>query len=98
MIVGMIDVDNWGNLKGCFPNLPIMKLSTYHKKKGDTVKWYDGEYCDLVYMSKVFSFSKEPFTEINAGQVIKGGAATLSHSKTVMRCLIKKPIRTYLMR
>lgn len=74
MIVGMIDVDNWGNLKGCFPNLPIMKLSTYHKKKGDTVKWYDGEYCDLVYMSKVFSFSEEPFTEINAGQVIKGGS------------------------
>ena len=73
MVVGLIDVDNWGKLKGCFPNLPLMKLSTHHKELGDTVKWYDGSYCDLVYMSKVFSFSEEPFEEINAGKVIKGG-------------------------
>ena len=75
MVVGIIDVDNWGKLKGCFPNLPLMKLSAYHKQMGDVVEWYDHQkYYDVVYMSKVFSFTKEPFDEIHADNVIKGGS------------------------
>lgn len=75
MQIGLIDVDNWNNLKGCFPNLPLMKLSAWHKEQGDLVEWYDpSKHYDLVYMSKVFSFTNEPFEKIHADQVVKGGS------------------------
>lgn len=75
MQIGLIDVDNWNNLKGCFPNLPLMKLSAWHKEQGGLVEWYDpSKHYDLVYMSKVFSFTNEPFEEIHADQVVKGGS------------------------
>ena len=54
--IGLIDVDGEN-----YPNLALMKISTYHKLKGDTVEWYSvfsGEY-DIVYMSKIFTFSKD---------------------------------------
>ena len=52
MKIGLIDVDGHN-----FPNLCLMKLSAYHKSKGDDVEWYSPETLmyDLVYMSKVFS-------------------------------------------
>lgn len=75
MQIGLIDVDNWNNLKGCFPNLPLMKLSAWHKEQGNLVEWYDpSKHYDIVYMSKVFSFTNEPFEEIHADQVVKGGS------------------------
>ncbi len=70
MRVGFIDVDSKN-----FPNIPLMKLSAHHKELGDTVEWYQpfGQRYDLVYMSKVFSFTPD-FTDcINADKVIKGG-------------------------
>lgn len=36
MKIGLIDVDGHN-----FPNLPLMKLSAWHKSKGDTVEWYE---------------------------------------------------------
>ena len=43
-----------------FPSLPLMKLSAYHKSIGDTVERYMAlEHYDLVYASKVFSFSPD---------------------------------------
>ena len=59
MKIGLIDVDGHN-----FPNLSIMKLSTWHKQNGDQVEWYNpltGWYDipDRVYMSKVFSFSPD---------------------------------------
>ena len=63
MQIGLIDVDNWNNLKGCFPNLPLMKLSAWHKEQGNLVEWYDP--------SKHYD---EPFEEIHADQVVKGGS------------------------
>ncbi len=71
MRVGLIDVDGHR-----FPNLCLMKLSAYHKARGDTVEWYDsGKWYDLVYMSRVFtdSYSKDYEGSINAYPVIKGG-------------------------
>lgn len=59
-----------------FPNIPLMKISAWHKHLGDIVEWYDplaGEY-DIVYMSKVFSFSEDYLYPINAKKVIKGGS------------------------
>ncbi len=43
------------------PNLALMKLSTFHKKKGDSVELYSSEVLDFlydkVYVSKVFTWS-----------------------------------------
>lgn len=53
MRIGLIDVDGHN-----FPNIPLMKISAWHKKQGDTVEWYDpmfSGHLDKVYMSKVFS-------------------------------------------
>lgn len=77
MKIGLIDVDNFSKLGDCFPNLALMKLSAYHKKRGDVVEWYDalfgGEY-DRVYMSKVFNFSEDYDYFINSKEIIKGGS------------------------
>lgn len=71
MKVGLIDVDSHH-----FPNLALMKISAYHKARGDTVEWWwgFGEY-DRVYMSKVFddSYTPDQPEPINAKEVIKGG-------------------------
>lgn len=75
--VGLIDVDNDNNLSNCFPNLVLMKLSAYHKKQGDSVEWYVpllSGHLDIVYMSKVFSFTKDYEYMIDADKIIKGGS------------------------
>lgn len=59
-----------------FPSLPLMKLSAYHKAIGDEVETYMpiNQY-DLVYASKVFSFTDDIDTDsvIQADEVKKGG-------------------------
>lgn len=48
MRIGLVDVDGHN-----FPNLALMKLSTYHKRLGDTVKWANSlEQFDKIYMPK----------------------------------------------
>ena len=52
MRIGLVDVDGRN-----FPNLALMKLSAWHKLRGDTVEFADpgaGRY-DKVYLSKVFT-------------------------------------------
>lgn len=67
--IGLIDVDGYN-----FPNLALMKISTYHKQKGDFVEWYPGfDFYDIVYMSKVFTFTPDDYRVIQADKVIKGG-------------------------
>lgn len=70
MKIGLIDVDGHGN----FPNLALMRLSAWHKGQGDTVEWWNG-FChyDRVYMSKVFTFTPDVDTVIDADEVIRGG-------------------------
>lgn len=59
-----------------FPSLPAMKLSAYHKALGDEVELFDywGHY-DLVYASKVFSFTEDidEFYPVQADEIRKGG-------------------------
>lgn len=77
MKIGLIDVDGHN-----YPNLPLMKLSTWHKAKGDTVEWYEplfGGHYDKVYMSKVFSFSEDYLYPIDADEVVKGGSGYCIH-------------------
>ena len=72
MKIGLIDVDGHK-----FPNLPLMKISAYHKSKGDFVEWYEpllSGHCDKVYMSKVFSFTEDYKYPIDADEIIKGGS------------------------
>lgn len=72
MKVGLIDVDGHN-----FPNLPLMKLSAWHKAQGDTVEWYDpmfSGHCDKVYQSKVFSFSPDFEYCIDADEIVTGGS------------------------
>lgn len=72
MRVGLIDVDGHN-----FPNLALMRISAYHKSKGDDVEWWwsDFVHYDIVYMSKIFSdaYSKDVPEPLNADKVIKGG-------------------------
>lgn len=76
MRIGIIYVDGHN-----FPNLPLMKISAWHKAKGDSVEWYEpllhgfpNEPMDVVYMSKVFSFSPDYTYHINAKSIVKGGS------------------------
>lgn len=72
MRVGLIDVDGHN-----FPNLPLMKLSAWHKRQGDTVEWYEplfSGHMDKVYMSKVFSFTPDYQYYIDTDEIIKGGS------------------------
>ena len=69
--VGLIDVDSHN-----YPNLPLMKLSAYHKSIGHRVEWYShlsGQY-DIVYLSKVFSFTDDYKYPIHADKVVRGGS------------------------
>ena len=71
MKIGLIDVDGHR-----WPNLCLMKLSAYHKKRGDQVEWHDGrKRYALVYMSRVFtdSYSKDYAGTIHAEKIIRGG-------------------------
>ena len=71
MKIGLIDVDGHN-----FPNLALMKISAYHKLKGDSVEWcVPLLHYDIVYQSKVFSNTYSPditFTP-QADKIIKGG-------------------------
>lgn len=72
MKIGLIDVDGHN-----YPNIPLMKISAWHKKQGDSVEWYYplfSGHMDKVYMSKVFSFSPDYLYFIDADEVVKGGS------------------------
>lgn len=72
MRIGLVDVDGHN-----YPNLPLMKLSAWHKAQGDRVEWYDpisSGHMDKVYLSKVFSFSPDYDYFIDADEVIRGGS------------------------
>lgn len=59
-----------------FPSLPLMKLSAYHKSIGDSVEMYMPiNHYDLVYASKVFSFTDDIDTDsiIQSDEVKRGG-------------------------
>lgn len=70
MRVGLIDVDGHNG----FPNLALMRISAWHKGRGDAVVWWNGfEHYDRVYMSKVFTFSHDIDTVIDADEIVRGG-------------------------
>lgn len=69
MNIGLIAVDS------DYPNLALMKISAWHKSQGDSVEWYNPfDQYDIVYMSKIFSFTPDYGQWItNTKHIRKGG-------------------------
>ena len=69
MNIGLLDIDGHN-----FPNFALMKISAYHKSKGDKVSWADsmfGRY-NRIYASKIFTFTPDNH-DLWDCEVIKGG-------------------------
>ena len=84
MKIGLYDVDSHN-----FPNLPLMKISAWHKSQGDEVEWwFPMMHYDKVYVSKVFGdeYSQMDMTTISADEIVFGGtgfAITVENGKEV---------------
>lgn len=76
MEIGVLAVDS------NYPNLALMKISSFHKSKGDSVEWYTPfKQYDIVYMSKIFSFTPDYGQYItNTKHIQKGGTGYDLHS------------------
>ena len=77
MRIGLIDVDgiyNDKHSKKKYPNFALMKISAYHKSKGDIVEWVGvGEY-DIIYKSKIFTFTPDVYFPMSScKRLMKGG-------------------------
>lgn len=69
MNIGLIDVDGHN-----FPNLALMKISAWHKKQKDTVEFADMfSHYDIIYKSKVFSWTADNNTAYDCNKYIEGG-------------------------
>lgn len=67
MLIGLHDAD-----RTKFPNYALMKLSAWHKSRGDTVEWWNPmKAYGRVYSSKVFTYT--PICEYLPPDAIKGG-------------------------
>ena len=55
-----------------------MKISSYHKQRGDFVEWYDASHgiYDIAYLARVFGdeYTKDISSPLNAKSVIRGGS------------------------
>ena len=94
MTVGLIDVDAESRGKVTFPNLPLMKLSAWHKAQGDEVGWYDktgATHYDRVYLARVFGdeYTHEYEGPINADEVIRGGVRVCDSCGAGKRALLQ---------
>ncbi len=94
MKIGLIDCDSHN-----FPNLALMKISAWHKSKGDHVEWYQplfSGHMDIVYKSKVFSFSPDYEWLIDAEKIMGGGVQAMLYLWLMeRRFTIKRKIRHY---
>jgi len=72
MLIGLHDADRDHMPRKTFPNFALMKISAYHKSKGDEVEWWvPFKTYDRVYSSKVFDFTPENL--YLPSNTIKGG-------------------------
>lgn len=84
MNIGLFDVDSHN-----YPNLPLMKISAWHKAKGDNVEFVLPLcHYDKIYVSKVFGdeYSQMPKFCLQADEVVYGGmgfAITVENGKEV---------------
>lgn len=84
MNIGLFDVDSHN-----FPNLPLMKISAWHKARGDSVEFVlPLKHYDKIYVSKVFGdeYSEMPISCLQADEIVYGGtgfAITVENGKEV---------------
>ena len=84
MNIGLFDVDSHN-----YPNLPLMKISAWHKAQGDNVEFVlPIKHYDKIYVSKVFGdeYSRLPNLCLQADEVIYGGtgfAITVENGKEI---------------
>ncbi len=95
MRIGLIDGDG-----GKYPNLPLMKLSAYHKARGDEVEFvFPLCYYDRIYISKVFGDEYTRLQDLyyQAAEIVHGGtgyAITVENGKEVYRKLLDEELPT----
>ena len=86
MRIGLVDFDGHN-----FPNLPLMKISAFHKAKGDEVEFaFPLMKYDRVYVSKVFGdeYSGADMQAWQADEIVYGGtgyAIKIENGKEVYR-------------
>lgn len=94
MTIGLIDVDGHH-----FPNLALMRISAFHKAKGDDVEWWLGDlfHYDIVYKSKVFSdaYSIDTADPLNCDKLVKGGTGYSIFLRGGWSVLIKTLITSF---
>lgn len=86
MRIGLLDIDNKTghnlfNTKRIFPNLALMKISAYYKKRGDKVEWYSPLFhdsYDLIFASKVFNWESPMDSYLKENITIGGSGYDLS--------------------
>lgn len=77
MKIGLVDVDSHN-----FPNLPLMKLGAFYRRRGETVEFAtELEHYDILYMSKIFTFTPDDLTSYNADEIIWGGSGYNIYTK-----------------
>ncbi len=73
-MVGLHDAEKDHFRKKSFPNLALMKISAWHKSRGDQVEWWNPLYrYDRVYSSKVFDFTPVDPYLLNVEGLVRGG-------------------------
>ena len=76
MRIGLIDVDSHN-----MSNFALMKISAFHKAKGDNVEWVNhfNSY-DKIYKSKIFTFTPDNNHYVDCHDINKGGTGYDIHS------------------
>jgi len=83
--IGLIDVDykrgnNIFNTKKLFPNLALMKISAYYKRKGYKVEWYSPLFhrdYEKIFASKVFKWDSPVDPYLKKDMIIGGSGYSL---------------------
>ena len=79
MRIGLVDVDGHN-----YPNLALMKISAWHKSKGHEVMFADLFHTfDVVYKSKVFTWTEDDPFCYDADEIQKGGTGYGDYTKVL---------------
>jgi hypothetical protein len=77
MNIGLLDIDGHN-----FPNLALMKISAYHKARGDRVEFATMfEHYDIIYKSKVFTWTPDNNYAYNTDKYQEGGTGYDLHTE-----------------
>lgn len=69
MKIGILDIDGHN-----FPNFALMKISNYWKSVGADVEWATPfEHYDIIYRSKIFTFTPDDMQYYDADKFVRGG-------------------------